>query len=220
MNNLGSMAKDSNAPIKISLSAMQPTANNKKVSPKLSSSKSNTAANNSDKSKSGKNASNDANVRLLDWQFSPFYENMIAMSNSEGNVCVATIPKDHDPKNKITEPIANFGVVHKDTRANLLQWHPCAKSILASAGYDRKIQISNVETGQVIQKFESNIQMKGETCSIAWNRDGTLMAVGTHDGQMTSYDPRFRFNSVVKQAYKFDGEGKSVYVCFSLVLVD
>ena len=153
-------------------------------------------------------------TRLLDWDFSPFYENMIAMSNSDGRVCVATIPKYHDPQTPITKETVNLGIVHKDVAASLLQWHPCAKSILATAGNDRCVQIANIETGKVISSFEFKYGVKGEACSLAWNRNGTRMAMGTYDGQINSYDPRMvrKGDVYFQNDAAFNVKGKAVYV--------
>ena len=69
-----------------------------------------------------------------------------------------------------------------------MSWHPCAENVLASGGFDLKIIIWNVASGEmlsVLEGYHSDI-----IYSMSWNYNGSLIATTCRDKQIRVLDPR------------------------------
>ena len=68
-----------------------------------------------------------------------------------------------------------------------IQWHPLANNILASAGFDNKVIIWNVEKAEPAIVIEGH---KDTIYSMSWSRDGNLLATTCKDKMLRIIDPR------------------------------
>jgi WD40 repeat protein len=72
-------------------------------------------------------------------------------------------------------------------RVDVLQWHPSACNVLASGGGDNTVRIWDTSAEQdkhVIEGFKDAIW------GLAWNYDGSLLAVTSKDKKIRLVDPR------------------------------
>ena len=69
-------------------------------------------------------------------------------------------------------------------------WHPCAKSVLLSAGFDCKIIIWNTETGDKLSEIPDLTGKEQQIYSVSWNYDGSYFATSCKDKKLRIVDPR------------------------------
>ena len=101
---------------------------------------------------------------------------------------------------------------HQD-KANILHFHPQAKSLLASAGYDRRLLLWDLSTLNVALSLTG---LSAPVCSfnsccfcyilyislklfcMAWSPDGTKLATFSKDHVLRIFDPRSKLSSIVE----------------------
>ena len=69
-----------------------------------------------------------------------------------------------------------------------MSWHPCVSDVLASVGFDHKIIIWNVASGEqlsVLDGYHPDI-----IYSMSWNYNGSLIATTCKDKKIRVLDPR------------------------------
>ena len=91
------------------------------------------------------------NGRVLDHQFHPFIQNMIATASEDANVCVTSFPE-----NGLTEKIHQADVTLKghSKKVGLIQFNPSVNNIIASSSFDRTVKLWNIETSQCVSTYE------------------------------------------------------------------
>eukprot|EP00484_Ammonia_sp_Unknown_P019886 CAMPEP_0197026456 /NCGR_PEP_ID=MMETSP1384-20130603/6533_1 /TAXON_ID=29189 /ORGANISM="Ammonia sp." /LENGTH=460 /DNA_ID=CAMNT_0042455121 /DNA_START=158 /DNA_END=1540 /DNA_ORIENTATION=+ len=122
--------------------------------------------------------------KLTDFDFHPFIDNMIATA---GDDCKVNINKF--PKEGLTEKVtkAENEIKGHRKKISLILFNPSANSIIASASYDRTVKIFNIENAATVATFD---QCQDNIYSMAWNRDGSMLAVTGKDKCLRVYDPR------------------------------
>lgn len=121
---------------------------------------------------------------VLDIQFNPFNDHMIASASEDCNVMVWLIPEGGLTED-LTTPIVTLEGHQR--RVGIVEWHPTADNILLSAGFDYTIFIWNVSTGARVK--EINCHADTIYCC-AWNFDGSLLATTCKDKLIRIIDPR------------------------------
>jgi len=143
--------------------------------------------------------------RVLDIQWNPFDENLIASASEDCTIKVWKIP-DGGLKTDLTDAIVEL---HGHQRkVGCIQWHPLANNILASAGFDNKIIVWNVE------RAEPAIVIDGHTdtiYSMSWSKDGDLLATTSKDKMLRIID--VRGGHTISEHRAHDGPKQS-HVCF------
>lgn len=123
--------------------------------------------------------------QVLDFAFNPFNDYILASGSADCTVKVWGIPEEGLTET-ITDPLLTLEK-HTKKVGNLL-FHPTASNVLLTAGMDHKINIWDLETGKdqltVSGMFDDAIQ------SMAFNKDGSQLAVTSKDRKFRLLDPR------------------------------
>lgn len=121
---------------------------------------------------------------VLDYQFNPFNDNLLATGGEDCHVKVSQIPDDGIKVN-ITEAAANLE--GHERKINVLHWNPAASNILASASADLTLKIWDIEKQACLNTFADF----GDVCqSFDWNPDGSQITTTCKDLSMRVFDPR------------------------------
>ncbi|EGW29936.1 uncharacterized protein SPAPADRAFT_63558 [Spathaspora passalidarum NRRL Y-27907] len=130
---------------------------------------------------------------VLDTAFNPFDKQQIVSCSDDGKILVWNIPEDYsfhkyvdadDNIKDITEPVK---VLSGHTRkVGLVEFHPCAKNILASSSLDYTVKIWNLETGKDVITLEH----KDLVASFSFNYNGSLLATTSRDKKIRVWDIR------------------------------
>lgn len=132
-----------------------------------------------------------ASGQLNDFAFSPFDDNLLATATDDANIKIWRIPQDGLTENLSTPQAGLTG--HKKG-VDVLAFHPSASNVLASGSADKTVKLWDVEKAQeaiTIDVFGDSVQ------GIAWNYDGSLLAVTSKDKKIRVIDPRA--NKVVSE---------------------
>ena len=68
----------------------------------------------------------------------------------------------------------------------IINWHPSVFEIIASGGFDNKVNVWNVLTGDSLHSFNFHESLM----SLEWNDIGSLLALSTKDKLIHIVDPR------------------------------
>lgn len=122
--------------------------------------------------------------RLTDFDFHPFIDNFIATA---GDDCKVNINKF--PKEGLTENVTKAEVEIKGHRKkiSLIKFNTAANNIIASASYDRTVKVFNIENAACVATYD---QYKDNIYSLAWNKDGSMLATTSKDKCLRILDPR------------------------------
>lgn len=120
---------------------------------------------------------------VLDIQWCPFDDNIIASASDDAIVRVWAIP-DGGLTHTLTEPAAEL--VGHQRRVGMVLWHPSAENILLSSGSDNRIIIWDVGTAEAI----TVIDHPDLAFHCAWNWDGSRLATTCKDKKIRIYDAR------------------------------
>lgn len=120
---------------------------------------------------------------VLDIQWCPFDDNIIASASDDAIVRVWAIP-DGGLTTSLTEPAAEL--VGHQRRVGMVLWHPSAENILLSSGSDNRIIIWDVGTAEAI----TVIDHPDLAFHCAWSWDGSRLATTCKDRKIRIYDAR------------------------------
>lgn len=120
---------------------------------------------------------------VLDIQWCPFDDNIIASASDDAMVRVWTIP-DGGLIRPLNEPAAEL--VGHQRRVGMILWHPSAENILLSSGSDNRIIIWDVGTAEAITVIEH----PDLAFHCAWSWDGARLATTCKDKKIRIYDAR------------------------------
>ena len=140
---------------------------------------------------------------VVDLDFSPFNDNMLATASEDCSIKVSLIPQGGLVSNQ-DEAIATL--TGHEKKLAYVHFHPTASNVLGSASYDLTVRVWDVETQQqraMIPEHPDIIQ------SFEWNADGSQLATTCKDRNIRIYDPRNTSN--VQCASAFTG-GKTARV--------
>lgn len=132
----------------------------------------------------------------LDIAFDPFHTNRLVCGLEDGTVKVWTIPEGGLTE-QVNEPTKEISA-HAD-KVSLVKFHPTAEGVLATASYDRTINIWNLE-----DTAAETHSLTGHTdliFGVAWSQCGRHLASTCKDGKVRIFTPRRSCAAVV------EGEG-------------
>jgi coronin-1B/1C/6 len=120
---------------------------------------------------------------VLDLEFSPFHENVIATVSEDCYCKVWVIPSE---KWESLEKESQLLKGHQRKVGNVA-WNPVAENVLATGGTDYMVKIWDVQTGDE----KTNLQGHGGMIqSLNWNYNGTLLSTFCKDKKVRVLDPR------------------------------
>ena len=141
------------------------------------------------------------NAHILDLEFSPFNNNLLASGYSDNSILLWNISKEGLTQNTINVNYDN----HKN-KANFLNFNPIASDVICSSTIDGEIHIWSVE------KRNNFIEFKTDSPTIvSWNPNGNLIGATTKSSNINIFDPRNKYISLNKQINKGPGQSKFVW---------
>jgi coronin-1B/1C/6 len=121
---------------------------------------------------------------VLDLDWNPFNENLIASGSEDCNVCVVNVP-DGGLTANITAPVQLLQG-HK-RKVGTVNFHPVANNVLATSSSDTTVKIWDIEKGEEMFSIGGHADIV-QSCS--WNFDGSLLASACRDKKVRVIDPR------------------------------
>lgn len=133
------------------------------------------------------------NNKITDFAFDPFNFQRVAVGCDNGCIRIWDIPLT-GLKESLEEPDITL-TGHMD-RISIIQFHPSASDVLATAAFDFTIKIWD------IKNVEEKITISGHEVPIfgmAWSPDGRLLAAFCKDSLIRVYNPRSDDKKPVKE---------------------
>jgi coronin-1B/1C/6 len=122
---------------------------------------------------------------VLDFEFNPFHDQIIASAGEDATIKVWGIPEDGVTTN-ISEPLVDLA--GHSRKISLLRFHPTASNVLASVSSDPTVKLWDVETGAEMSTFSD---MADQLCQeIVWDYCGNNFAVSNKDKAVRIVDAR------------------------------
>jgi len=120
---------------------------------------------------------------VLDLEFNPFNDNVLATVSEDCYGKVWVIPQDFQGT---LDKEAQLLKGHQRKVGNV-SWNPIAENVLATGGTDNIVKIWDVSTGEDKLTFTGH---GGMIQSLAWNYDGGLLTSFCKDAKLRVFDPR------------------------------
>jgi len=125
--------------------------------------------------------------KVLDFQFSPFIDTILACASADATVTLTDCPEDpSDMKENISKP--DILLTGHAKKVHLLKFHPTALNVLATSSWDKTVKLWNVATSECVQTYDD--AQEQNTMSMDFNADGGLLAVTTKAKLVKIFDPR------------------------------
>lgn len=129
---------------------------------------------------------------VLDTDFNPFNDYVIASGSEDSKVMIWNIPEEYAENQEEVTPVLKLS--GHGRKVGHVLFHPVAENVLASASTDLTIKLWDIEKG--VEKQE--ITGHGEIIqSMAWNYNGSLMATTCRDKKLRVFD--VRANEIVQE---------------------
>lgn len=127
---------------------------------------------------------------VLDTDWNPFDDSIVASSSDDGTIAIWKIPDDYKIVYEDPEDIQEIAPLKKLTgharKVGHIQWHPVAENVLASSSADYSVKIWDVDSGKTIY----TLPHKDIITSFAFNADGSLIATACRDKKIRVWDVR------------------------------
>jgi len=130
--------------------------------------------------------------KVLDINFSPFNDNLVASVSEDGNGRIWSIP-DGGLTEHLVNPTQTL-IGHK-RKVGTCKFHPTAENVLLTTSTDYTVKVWDIEKG------EASLTVSGHSDIIQscnWNYDGSLLVTTSKDKKVRVVDPRQ--NSVTNEA--------------------
>lgn len=121
---------------------------------------------------------------ITDFEFNPFNENEIVTGCEDALIRLWRIHNDQITED-LTSPLTTLSGHSK--KVSLLNFHPSAAYVLASASHDKTLKIWNLERSEVALSYND---LTDNTTSLQWSPHGKQLGVGTRDKIIKGLDPR------------------------------
>ncbi|KAH8653461.1 hypothetical protein BX600DRAFT_483150 [Xylariales sp. PMI_506] len=126
---------------------------------------------------------------VLDTDWNPFNDRIIASASDDAKVMIYEVPKDFTLFTDADEPADVFPVAKftgHSRKVGQVLFNPAAENILASASGDLTIKLWDVGTGSasLTMRHPDIVQ------SLSWNATGTLMVTTSRDKKLRVWDVR------------------------------
>jgi len=121
---------------------------------------------------------------VLDIEFSPFNDNVVASCSDDGYAKLWKIPEGGLTE-AMNTPVQSLSG-HK-RKVGTVNWNPVANNVLATSSADYTIRIWNVESGQTINDIPGHTDI---IQSATWNYTGEIFATASKDKNVRVVDPR------------------------------
>jgi coronin-1B/1C/6 len=122
---------------------------------------------------------------VLDFDFNPFHDHMIASCSEDNTIKVWGIPEGGLTEN-ITEPLVDL---HGHQRkVTLIKFHPTASNVLASTSADQAVKLWDIEKGMEINSLNDGHEQLIQ--DIVWDYTGQVYTTSSKDKHVRICDAR------------------------------
>jgi coronin-1B/1C/6 len=128
---------------------------------------------------------------VMDFEFNPFHEHIIATGSEDTTIKVWGIPEDGLTET-ITEPLVDMHGHGK--KVTLLRAHPTASNVLASMSADQAVKVWDIEAGK---EMLNNAAHDNILHDITWDYTGKNYATSCKDKNVRIFDARQEAEAVV-----------------------
>ena len=138
---------------------------------------------------------------ILDLEFSPFDNHLLASANDNNSVLLWKIPEEG-----INEDIINEKQIyqnHKNNKVNFVNFNPIDKDIILSSTYSGNIHIWNITKNDSLNEF--NYENITSFECISWNPNGALISACANLKNINIFETRTNkiiFNYQINEMYK------------------
>ncbi|KAL1899746.1 Coronin-like protein crn1 [Ceratocystis pirilliformis] len=126
---------------------------------------------------------------VLDTDWNPFNDHVIASASDDGKVCLWNVPQNFTLYTDAEDMpnVAPSSTLSGHTRkVGYVLWNPAAENILASASGDFSAKVWDASTGSPALSLVHNDLVQ----SMSWNASGTLLVTTSRDKKITLWDVR------------------------------
>ena len=121
---------------------------------------------------------------VLDFDFNPFHDSIVATGGDDGKVMLWGIPPG-GLKETASDPLVNMSGHQR--KINVLRFHPTAEHVVASGAGDNFIKIWDAEKGTDKVSIEDHPAM---ILDLVWNYEGSSLLSSCKDKMVRIIDPR------------------------------
>lgn len=121
---------------------------------------------------------------IMDFQFSPFDNRLIAVACDDGTIKLWEIPEG-GLKESTNIPSRELNA-HSE-KIHFIKFHPLVKDVLLTASFDMSIKLWDLNTMELKQCLKGHTD---QIFSFAWSSCGSFGATVCKDGKIRIYDPR------------------------------
>jgi len=135
---------------------------------------------------------------VLDTDFSPFNDYLVASASEDCKVMIWTVPEVYDDDLEFVEPVSKLNAHGR--KVGHIMFHPLAENVLLTASTDLTVKLWDIEKGAEKQ------EIKGHTDgiqSLSWNYTGNLVVTTCRDKKLRIID--VRANKVVQETAGHQG---------------
>jgi coronin-1B/1C/6 len=144
---------------------------------------------------------------VLDFDFNPFHEQLVASCSEDCSVKVWGIP-DGGLTDSITDPLVDLQGHQR--KVTLLRFHPTASNILASASADTLVKLWDIEKGMEINTLSGHDQLIQD---VVWDYTGAMYATTCKDKSVRVCDARgARIAHTIPMAHEGARSSKLTYL--------
>jgi hypothetical protein len=122
---------------------------------------------------------------VLDIEFNPFNDNVIASASEDCTAKIWLIP-DGGLKQNMDTPVQQL-TAHK-RKVGTVNWNPVANNVLATSSNDYSVKIWDAEAGK--SQVSIDAQHTDIINSVAWSYNGSQLATASKDKKVRVIDPR------------------------------
>lgn len=129
---------------------------------------------------------------VLDTDFNPFNDYVIASGAEDSKVMIWNIPEEYAEEQEDIAPLLKLS--GHGRKVGHVLFHPVAENVLASASTDLTIKLWDIEKGVEKQEITGHTEI---IQSLAWNYNGSLIATTCRDKKLRIFDARS--NKIVQE---------------------
>jgi len=132
---------------------------------------------------------------VLDFDFNPFYDNIVATGGDDGKLMVWGIPPG-GLKETQADPLVSLPGHQR--KINVCRFHPSAEHVIATGSQDNFVKLWDAEKGAEKLSVEDHPSM---ILDVVWNYDGSKMVTSCKDKFVRIVDPRTGTTSASCEAH-------------------
>lgn len=144
---------------------------------------------------------------VLDTDWNPFDDEMVASGSDDGKIGIWKVPSDYNVAPENAEDIKDVSPVKflsgHSKKVGHLQWHPVANNILVSSSHDYSLKVWDVEQSECLY----TLQHPDLVTSFSFSYDGSLIATTSRDKIIRVWD--IRAEKIISQGSGHSGAKSS-----------